>query len=72
VPPRTTCAPETKLLPVMAKEKLPVPTLAGFVPVRVGTGFNRVTALEADAELEAALMALTVKVFGLGSATGAV
>jgi hypothetical protein len=56
----------------MAREKLPVPTLAGFVPVRVGMGFSKVTALEADAELEAALMALTVRVFGMGSATGGV
>jgi hypothetical protein len=56
----------------MAREKLPVPTLAGLVPVSVGVGLSRVTALEAVVELEAALVAVTVRVFGLGRLVGAV
>jgi hypothetical protein len=70
--PSITCAPDTKLLPVMASEKLPVPTLAGFVPLRTGVGLSRVTALEAVAELEATLLAVIVSVLGLGIDVGAV
>ncbi len=70
--PNSTCAPDTKLLPVMASEKLPVPTLAGFVPLRTGVGLSRVTALEALAELEATLLAVIVTVLGFGSDDGAV
>lgn len=72
VVPRRTCAPETKLFPVTASEKLPVPTLAGFVPERVGVGFKMVTALAEAAEVEAALVAVTVRVLGFGSVDGAV
>ena len=72
VVPSSTCAPDTKLLPVMASEKLPVPTLAGFVPLRRGVGLSRVTALEAVAELEATLLAVIVSVLGLGIDDGAV
>ena len=71
VVPRKTCAPEMKLLPVTAREKLPVPTLAGFVPISVGVGFRMVTALEDVAEFAAALVAVTVSVLGLGSDAGA-
>jgi hypothetical protein len=70
--PSSTWAPETKLLPVRASEKLPVPTLAGFVPLSEGVGFKTVTALEEIAELEATLVAVIVRAFGFGSDDGAV
>jgi hypothetical protein len=70
--PNSTCAPETKFVPLTVRLKLPVPMLAGFVPASVGVGFISVTALEALAELGAALVAVTVTVFGLGSEDGAV
>jgi hypothetical protein len=69
--PSSTWAPGTKLLPVRASEKLPVPMLAGFVPVREGVGFKTVTALEEFVELEAMLVAVIVRVFGVGSDDGA-
>jgi hypothetical protein len=72
VVPSSAWAPGTKLLPVTASEKLPVPTLAGFVPTREGVGFQTVTALEEFAELEATLVAVIVRVFGFGSDAGAV
>ena len=72
VVPNRTCAPETKFIPVRVRLKLPVPMLAGFVPTSVGVGFISITALEALAELVAALVAVTVTVFGLGSEDGAV
>ena len=72
VAPSKTWAPEMKFVPLTAKEKLPVPTLAGLVPIKVGVGFRRVTALDAVAELEAMLVAVTVSVLGLGSEAGAV
>ena len=72
VVPNRTCAPETKFIPVRVTLKLPVPMLAGFVPTSVGVGFISITALEALAELVAALVAVTVTVFGLGSEDGAV
>ena len=59
-------------MPVTVREKLPVPMLAGFVPVSVGVGFIRVTALEADLEVSATLVAVIVTVFGLGRVVGAV
>lgn len=53
-------------------EKLPVPTLAGLMPVNSGVGFKSVTLLGPLAEESAALVARTVTVFGFGSAAGAV
>ena len=72
VVPKRTCAPFTKLLPVMVRKKLPVPTLAGLMPVSTGVGFNRVTEVEPLAEESAALVARIVMVLGLGRAAGAV
>ena len=69
--PSITCAPEMKFVPVRVMEKLPVPVLAGFVPTSVGVGFRIVTAMEALADVEAALVAVIVKAFGLGSVAGA-
>jgi hypothetical protein len=70
--PSIAVAPETKFVPVRVMEKLPVPVLAGLIPVSVGVGFKIVTALDALAELTAALVAVIVNAFGLGSAAGAV
>jgi hypothetical protein len=57
----------------MVREKLPVPTLAGFMPLRAGVGLRTVTVLEAVAALEATLVAVIVivSVLGLGSDDGA-
>jgi hypothetical protein len=68
----STCAPGTKLLPVIARLKAPVPVLEGVIPAMVGVGFNSVTALEALAEEEAALVAVMVMLFGEGREAGAV
>jgi hypothetical protein len=59
-------------VPVSVIEKLPVPTLAGLVPESVGVGFISVTALDALAVVTAALVAVMVNAFGLGSTAGAV
>lgn len=70
--PSITCAPEIKFVPLSVIEKLPVPVLAGFVPTSVGVGFKIVTALDALAELVAALVAVIVRASGFGSVAGAV
>ena len=66
-----TCAPETKLVPVMVREKLPRLEVAGEMPVSVGVGLRRVTALDEDLEESAALVAVMVTVLGEGSVEGA-
>lgn len=71
-PLRRTCAPETKLVPVTEREKLPRLVEEGEMPVSVGEGLRRVTALEEDLEVSAALMAVTEIVFGEGRTAGAV
>ena len=71
-PLRRTCAPETKLLPVMVREKLPRLVEAGETPTSVGVGLRSVTALEADLVMSAALVAVTVTVLGEGRVEGAV
>jgi hypothetical protein len=52
-------------------EKLPVPTLAGLMPVSTGVGFKRVTLLGPLADESAVLVARTVSVFGFGRVAGA-
>jgi hypothetical protein len=69
---RRTCAPETKLLPAMVREKLPRLVEAGEMPVRTGVGFMSVTELVEDLEVSAELVALTVRVLRDGSVVGAV
>ena len=71
VVPSITVAPEMKFEPVSVIEKLPVPVLAGVVPVSVGVGFRIVTALDALAEVTAELVAVIVSAFGAGRVTGA-
>jgi hypothetical protein len=69
---RRTCAPETKLLPVMVREKLPRLVEAGEIPVRTGVGFISVTELVEDLEVSAELVTLMVTVLGDGREVGAV
>lgn len=69
---KTTCAPETKALPVMVRVKLPRFVAAGEMPVSTGVGFRRVTALVAYFEESAVLAAAMVTVLGDGSVAGAV
>jgi hypothetical protein len=68
----STWAPRMKFVPVIVMLNAPVPVLDGVMPATVGVGFNRVTALEAVAEDDAALVAVRVTVFGEGSEAGAV
>jgi hypothetical protein len=70
-PPRRTCAPLTKPLPVTVSVKLPVLTDGGAMPLSTGTGFKRVTTLAPLALESAALTACTVTLFGLGTLAGA-
>ena len=71
--PISTCAPVMKLVPLIVRVKLPVPALAGVVSVSVGVGFSRVTALDADVAplVVAVVLAVIVRVFGVGSVVGA-
>src|SRR5215471_275857 len=69
---RRTCAPETKLPPVMVREKLPRLVEAGEIPVRTGVGFMSVTELVEDFEVSAELVALMVTGLGDGREVGAV
>jgi hypothetical protein len=64
-------APCTKLVPVIARVKLPMLVLEGVMPAMVGVGFISVTALDAVAEEDAVLVAVTVTVFGVGREAGA-
>jgi hypothetical protein len=59
-------------MPVTVRENVPMPTLAGLMPARIGVGLSRVTALEPTALLSAELVARMVTVLGFGSAEGAV
>jgi|SRR5271169_5390546 len=68
---RRICAPETKLLPVMVREKLPRLVEAGEMPVRTGVGFRRVTELVEDLVELAELVALMVTLLGEGREAGA-
>lgn len=67
-----TWAPETKLVPVRVREKLPRLVEAGEMPTREGVGFQRVTAEDEDLVLSAALLAVTEIVLGEGRVEGAV
>jgi hypothetical protein len=67
-----TCAPDTKLLPVSVSVKFPRFVEAGEMPLSVGVGFQSVTEAEPDFVVSAALVAVTLMVFGEGSVAGAV
>jgi hypothetical protein len=69
---RRTSAPETKLEPVIVREKFPRLVEEGEMPTRVGVGLRSVTALEPDFVVSAALVAVTEMVLGEGRDEGAV
>ena len=69
---RRTCAPEMKFVPVMVREKLPRFVEEGLTPTMVGVGLRSVTALDADFVESAALVAVTVMLFGEGRVAGEV
>ena len=71
IPASVTLAPETKLPPLSVREKFPMPTLAGLMPVSTGIGFSRETLLESLAVKSAALVARIVTVAGFGKIAGA-
>lgn len=67
-----TCAPFTKLLPVIESVKLPALTDAGAMLLNTGTGFHSVTLLFPLAPESAALTASIVMLLGFGRLAGAV
>jgi hypothetical protein len=67
-----TCAPLTKLLPVIDSVKLPALTDAGETLLRTGVGFHSVTLLPPVALASAALTASIMTLFGFGKLVGAV
>jgi hypothetical protein len=66
-----TCAPLMKPLPVTVSVKLPRLVADGEMPVRMGVGLRRVTALLADLVESAELVAVMEMVLGVGGAPGA-
>jgi hypothetical protein len=71
-PASSTTAPLAKPLPFAVIEKLPVATDVGVMLASTGVGFHSVTMLCPTALESAVLTALTVTVFVLGTAAGAV
>jgi hypothetical protein len=71
-PASSTTAPLAKPLPFTVIEKLPVATNVGAMLANSGVGFHNVTMLCPTALESAALTALTVTVFVLGTTAGAV
>ena len=72
LPPKLTCAPDTKLLPVIVSEYAPAVKLAGLTLLIAGVGFHSVTSLVALAEESAAAVAVTLMLLELGRVAGAV
>jgi len=72
LPLRRTCAPLTKLLPVMLSVKLPALTDGGAMLLKSGTGFHNVTPLVPFAFESAVLIASIVTPPEFGIAAGAV
>src|SRR3979490_1164657 len=70
-PPKFTVDPLTNPLPVTAIWNRPTPMLLGLIAVNTGSGFYSVTALLPCFGASAALVAVIVIAFGLGSAIGA-
>jgi hypothetical protein len=67
-----TCAPLTKLWPVIDNVKLPALTDVGAMLPNTGVGFHTVTLLSPVALASAALMASIVTLSGFGKLAGAV
>jgi hypothetical protein len=71
-PPKSTCAPFTKFVPVTLSVYAPAAKVAGLTLPMVGVGFHKVTALAALAVESAAETAVMVTVLGFGKLAGAV
>ena len=72
LPPKLTCAPDTKLLPVIVSEYAPAVKLAGLTLLMAGVEFHSVTSLVALTEESAAAVALMLIVLEFGRLPGAV
>ena len=71
-PPKETCAPFTKWLPLTVNVNAPAVKVEGLTLLMAGVGFHNVTALDALTLESCTDVTLTVTVFGLGSVPGAV
>jgi len=71
-PPKSTCAPGTKLPPVTVSVYAPAAKLAGLTLLMDGVGFHNVTSLVALADESAAAVALMLIVLEFGRLAGAV
>lgn len=69
---KSACAPLTNPLPFKVIANAPAETDAGAIPLSIGTGFCKVTALLPDAEESAALTAAMFTVFEAGTVLGGV
>ena len=72
VPPNEICPPLTKLLPFAVSVNAPTGMLVGLTLLSTGTGFHSVTLLVPLALASAALTALMVMAFEIGTLVGAV
>ena len=72
VPPNSTCAPGTKLLPLIVSVYAPAAKLGGLTLLIAGVGFHSVTLLVAFTAEFAAAVAPILIVLGLGRLAGAV
>ena len=70
-PPKETCAPFTKWLPLTVKVNEPAVKVEGLTLLMAGVGFHKVTALGALTPEFCTDVTLTVTVFGLGRLLGA-
>ena len=71
-PPKETCAPFTKWLPLTVSVNEPAVKVEGLTPLMAGVGFHNVTVLDALTLESCTDVTLTVTLFGLGSVPGAV
>lgn len=70
-PDSVTCAPLTKLLPVIVRVKLPAFTVDGLTLLKIGVGLSSATDALALAAVLTVLTAVTVTLFGVGKVCGA-
>ena len=71
-PPKSSCAPDTKLLPLIVSVYAPAVKLAGLTLPMLGVGFHKVTSLVALAAASAAAVAVIVMSLACGRLAGAV
>src|ERR1700676_3130729 len=69
-PANSTCAPGTKLAPLIVRAKAPTAVVCGARLPRAGIGFSSVTVMLAETFESAALTAFRVTVFGMGKLPG--